>query len=178
MSYGEIPRGLADLQVAPLTGNTPGTWVDIPGARTLSFNADADSDELEGDNAIIAKVMNPPSLSGSIEIGRLNPAAMAVLIGSTASTTGTTPNAVTTLDQKSDINVSYYQIAGQAPGVDAEDSAYRVIIMKALSTSGPDESLEVNSWNTPTIDFEGLDISGVLVRREFYEKSVALPPSS
>lgn len=178
MGYGEIPRGLSDLQVAPLTGNTPGTWVDVPGIRTLSFNMDADSDELEGSNQVIAKVMNPPSLTGSIELGRLNPAALAVLLNGSAETDGTTPNAVTTLDQTNEANMSYIQIAGQAPSADLEGSAYRVILMKVLTTGGPDESLSVNAWNTPTINFEGLDIDGVAIRRQWYETEAALPPSS
>ena len=177
MAFAEIPRGLADLQIAPLVGDTPGTWVDIPGARTLSFNTEADSDELEGDNGIIAKVRNPFSLSGNIEVGRINLASQAVMVGGQAETTGTTPNSVTSLAQSGGVDVAYFTIAGQAPGVDVEGSAYRVTLLKLLTTSGPSETLEVNSWNTPTIDFEGLEVDGDLLIREQYETEVALPPA-
>ena len=81
MGVAEIARGLGDLQVAPVLGDVPGVWVDVPGARSLSFNTESDSDELEGDNQVIAKVRNAPSLSGSIELGRINLAALAVLLG-------------------------------------------------------------------------------------------------
>lgn len=177
MAYGEIARGLADLQVAPLTGDVPGTWVDVPGARSLSFNTESDSDELEGDNQIIAKVRNAPSLSGSIELGQINLAALAVLLGGTVETTGVTPNAISSLEQSSANVTAYFTVAGQAPGVDASGSAYRVTIKKAITTSGLDETMEVNSWNTPSLDFEGLAVGGVLLVREQYETEVPLPPA-
>ena len=178
MADAEIARGLADLQVAPITGaDVVGTWVDVPGARSLSFNVESDSDELEGDNGIIAKVRNPKSLSGSIEIGKINLAALAVLLGGAVETSGTGATAVSELEEEAGTSVSYYQLAGQAPGVDVEGSAYRVTIKKALTPSGLDETLEVNSWTTPSLDFEGLPIGGVLLARAQYAVEVALPPA-
>ncbi|WP_300268720.1 hypothetical protein [Microbacterium sp.] len=173
----EIARGLADLQVAPLTGagDTPGAWVDVPGARSLSFNVESDSDELEGDNEIIAKVRNPKSLTGSIEIGRINLAALAVMLGGQVETGGV--SGVTKLDELAGSDISFYAIAGQAPGVDVSGSAYRVVIPKALTTSGLDETMEVNAWNTPTLDFEGLAVDGILLTREQYEDASDIPTS-
>lgn len=177
MSFGEIPRGLSDLQVAPLVGDTPGTWVDIPGARTLSFNVEADSDELEGDNQIIAKVRNAPSLSGNIETGRINLSSQATMIGGEVETEGETPNSISELKQSAGSDIVYFTLAGQAPSVDTAGSAYRVTLLKLLATSGPSETLEVNSWNTPTIDFEGLGVDGFLLTRQQYETEVPLPPA-
>jgi hypothetical protein len=175
----EIARGLGDLQVAPLTGaDVVGSWVDVPGSRSLSFNISSDSDELEGDNRIIAKVRNPKSLTGSIEIGQINLAALAVLLGGAAETTGTGDTAVTKLEESAGLSTGSYRICGQAPGVDMEGSAYRVTILKALTTNGLDETLEVNAWNTPTLDFEGLASNGKLLVREQYAKEVALPPAA
>lgn len=179
MAFGEIPRGLADLQVAPLdAADAVGAWVDVPGARSLSFNTESDSDELEGDNQIIAKVRNAPSLSGSIELGRINLAALAVMLGGTVETEGVAPNAISSLEQSSSAGTDYFAIAGQAPGVDASGSAYRVTIKKAITTSGLDETMEVNAWNTPSLDFEGLAVGGVLLVRQQYETMVALPPTA
>lgn len=172
MGVAEIARGLADLQVAPLTGGTVGAWVDVPGARSLSFNTESESDELEGDNEVIAKVRNAPSLSGSIELGRINLAALAVILGGSVETSGVAPATVTKLNQSGSVDMTFFTIAGQAPGVDTAGSAYRVTIPKALATSGPDETMEVNAWNTPGIDFEGLALDGVLVTREQYAQAV------
>lgn len=179
MGNAEIARGLGDLQVAPLTGaDVVGAWVDVPGSRSLAFNVSSDSDELEGDNSIIAKVRNPKSLSGSIEIGQINLAALAVILGGQVETTGEAPNAVSALKEAAGIGTSFYRIAGQAPGVDVEGSAYRVTILKALTTNGLDETMEVNAWNTPTLDFEGLASGGFLLIREQFETEVALPPAA
>lgn len=180
MGVAEIPRGLADLQVAPLTGSafTLGAWVDVPGARSLAFAISSDSDELEGDNKIIAKARNPKSLTGSIEIGQINLAALAVMLGGEAETTGTAPAAVTKLEEADGVTNAYYRICGQAPGVDAEGSAYRATILRAITTSGLDETMEVNAWNTPSLDFEGLAHNGVLLVREQFETEVALPPAA
>lgn len=177
MAYAEIPWGLADLQVAPLVNDEPGTWVDVPGARSLSFNTESDSEELEGDNEIIAKMRLPKSLSGSIELGRIPLAALAVMLGGAVETDGSGPNAVSKLEEAGGSATSFYSIAGQAPGADVEGSAYRVTIPKALTTSGLDETMEVNSWNTPTLDFEGLAVDGVLLVREQYQTEVSLPPA-
>ncbi len=178
MGVAEIARGLGDLQVAPVIGDVPGVWVDVPGARSLSFNTESDSDELEGDNQVIAKVRNAPSLSGSIELGRINLAALATLLGGQVETEGLEGAQITRLTQSGGNQVAYYAIAGQAPGVDVAGSAYRVLIHKALTTSGLDETMEVNSWNTPSLDFEGLAVNGILLTREQYEAEVPLPPTA
>ena len=178
MGHAEIARGLAALQVAPLTGaDVVGSWVDVPGSRSLAFAVSSDVDELEGDNGIIAKTRTPKSLSGSIEIGQINLAALAVLLGGTVETEGTAPEVVTSLKESAGVGTAYYRIAGQAPGVDVEGSAYRVTVLKALTTNGLDETMEVNSWNTPTLDFEGLDSGGFLLIREQFQEMVALPPA-
>jgi hypothetical protein len=176
MAYGQIGRGLDDLGVYVLgAGDTPGSKVDIPGSRSLAFTVESDSDELEGDNSVIAVVRNPKSLSGSIEIGMISLSGLAAMVGGTAGTTGSTPNAITTLDESSAAPARYFQAIGQAFSQDQNGSAYRVTLKKLLVTSGPDETMSVNEWNTPTLDFEGVAVGGVLLTRAQYETSAALP---
>lgn len=174
MSYtgATIPRGLGDLKVAPMTGDTPGTNVDVPGIRTLSYNVEADSDELEGDNAIIAVVRNAAKLSGSMELGSVSLPALAAILGGTATSSGTTPNRILTYNQTNAASTYYFQVTGQAAAADG--GAYRVVLKKVIAISGPDESLSVNSWNTPTLDFEGSGVGGVLLVRSAYETEVAI----
>lgn len=174
MAFGEIPRGLEDLKVAVLTADTPGSSVDVPGARSLTWNVESDSDDLEGDNAVIATVRNPKSLTGSVEIGRINLAALAAMAGGTVGTSGTTPNVIQTLNESSASATVYFQATGQAPSQDSSGSAYRALLKKLLVTSGPNESMTVNEWSTPTLDFTGVAISGVLLTRSNYETSAAL----
>lgn len=175
MAFGEIPRGLADLKVYPITGvSTVGSSVDVPGIRSLSFNVDSSSDELEGDNTIIAKAPGPKSASGSMELGRIPLAALAVMFGGTVGTSGVTPNQISSLDRSDAVSFNFFQIVGQAPDAETSTGAYRVTLYKANATSGLDETMETSSWNTPSLDFDLVAISGNLIKRQQYETSVAI----
>jgi hypothetical protein len=172
--YSEIPRGLLQLYVNVLTADTPGANIQVPGARGLTFTVESDSDTLEGDNSVIATVRNPKSLTGSIELGRINLAAMAAMVGGTVGSAGSTPNVILTLAESSASATNYFQAQGNTTSQDSSGSGYRVILKKLLVTSGPDESMTVNEWNTPTLDFTGVAISGTLLERKGYETYVAL----
>lgn len=171
---GEIPRGLADLAVYPYPGLTK---VDIPGIRQLAFTVESDSDQLEGDNAVIAVVRNPKSLSGSIELGQINLAALAAMNGGTVTGGGTGTDETLTLDEASAASTLYFRCLGQAYSQDVNGTGYRVDLKKILVTSGPDETMGVNEWNTPTLSFEGVEVGGVLLSRIQYETYAALPAS-
>ena len=170
MAYGEIPRGLEDMAAYILSSSdVPGTKVDGPGARTLTWTIASDSDQLEGDNSIIAVVRNPKKLTGSVEVGRTNLAFFATCVGGTASTSGTSPNGITTLDESSSAGSRYVQIKGNTYSQDASGSGYEITLKKCLVTGGPTETLGVGAWSTPGFDFEGSAVSGVLLTRKNYE---------
>lgn len=174
MAFGEIPRGIEDMWIALVTGDTPGTWVDVPGIRSLEVSISTDSDRLEGDNRVIAVSPGTKELTGSIELGQINLAALAVMKGGTVATTGTTPNVVNSLEESDTVISRYFAIQAAAPSADASGSEYQIEIKKAAAVSGLDETLSVNEWNTPTIDFEGVGVSGVLLERRQYETAIGL----
>lgn len=174
---GTISRGLADLKVYVLgpTG-TPGTAVDVAGARVFEFNTESDSEEIEGDDQIMAIARNAKRGSGSIEVGRVSLAAYAAMLGGTVDTEGTTPDVIDTYEEPADNTVIYFQVKAQSKGYDKAGSAYRVTVPNALVTSGPSESMGVSAWNTPTIDIQFLPRAAdqVMVIREQYETLEAL----
>jgi len=172
--YGEIPRGLEQLIVNVLTNDTPGSNVLVPGSRGLDWNIESDSDELEGDNSVIAVARNPKSLSGSIEIGRIGLTPLAAMIGGTVASTGTTPSVILSLEESGSSASSYFQAVGNTKSADTGTSGYRATLLKLLVTSGPNESLTVNEWNTPTLDFTGVARGGILLKRQGFETYVAL----
>src|SRR5690349_16867117 len=116
--YGEIPRGLDQLFVNVLTGDTPGTNVAVPGVRGLSFTVESDSDTLEGDNQVIATVRDPKSLTDSIDLGRINLAALAAMLGGTVGSAGSTPNTILSLDESSAAGSQYFQAQGNTHSQD------------------------------------------------------------
>lgn len=173
MSFGRIARGLNDVKLYPLiAADAFGTGVDAPGARTLSYSTASDTDPWEGDDTIIANVANAPVGSGSLATGALSLAALAVVLGGTASTTGTTPNQVTTLEQSGAASLRYFGATGQAKAADG--GAYRVTIHKAIATDVSEE-LAVNAWNEPTISFEFIpNTADKFITRAQYETLAAL----
>ena len=175
-NYGEIPRGLDDLKVYVLdNAGSPGTAVDVPGVQSLDWSVESDSDELRGDNSAIALVRNAKTVSGTVRIAKINLTALAAMIGGTVTTGGTGATETQTLEETSAAPARYFQIVGQAGSQDANGSAYRVTIYKALVTSGPNETLEIDSWSTPELDFDAVaNGSGNLLRRQNYATGVAI----
>jgi len=170
VAYGEVPRGIEDIKAYVLnSSDVPGAAVDGPGARNLNWTIESDSDQLEGDNSIIAVVRNPKRLTGSVEVGRTNLAFFAAVVGGTVATSGSTPNGVTTLDESASAGSRYTQIKGNTYSQDASGSGYEVTLKKLLVTGGPTETLAVGEWSTPGFDFEGSAVSGVLLTRKNYE---------
>lgn len=175
MGFGEIPRGLDDLKVYVLTGETPGSAVDVPGSQALEWSVESDSDELRGDNQAIALVRNPKTVSGTVRVARINMAAIAAMVGGTVVTTGTTPNQIISLEESSAAPARYFQVVGQAASADANGSAYRITIYKALVTGGPNETMTIDEWSTPEFEFEAIaNASGNLLKRANYETGVPI----
>lgn len=172
--YGEIPRGLEDLAAYILTADVAGTKVDGPGARNLNFTIESDSDQLEGDNSIIAVVRNPKRLTGSVEVGRTNLAFFQTVVGGTATTSGSSPNTIISLDESASAGNRYFQLKANTYSQDVSGTGYEVTLKKLLVTGGPTETLAVGEWSTPAFDFQGSAISGVLLTRKNYETYTAL----
>lgn len=176
MAYGEIPRGLDDLGVYVLgAADAPGSKVDVPGAQSLEWSVESDSDELRGDNAAIALVRNPKTVSGTIRVARINLTAIAAMVGGTVVTSGVAPNEIQALEETSAAPARYFQIIGQATSADTNGSAYRVTIYKALVTGGPNETLTIDEWSTPEFEFEAIALTnGNLLKRQNYQTAVAI----
>ena len=175
--FGEIPRGLDDLAVYVLDAtDTPGTKVDVPGAQSLEWSVESDSDELRGDNQAIALVRNPKTVSGTIRVARINLGAMVAMVGGTVVVTASgMANEVQSLEETSAAPARYFQIVGQATSADANGSAYRVTIYKCLVTGGPNETLTIDEWSTPEFEFESIAISnGDLLKRANYKTATPI----
>lgn len=177
-SYGEIPRGIEDFKVDALTAaDVPsGVKTDMPGIQTVSFNITSDSDEVKGDDVILATVRSAKKLEGQIGIARINLNALAIICGGTV-TTGTpgTPTETQTLNETDAAPSLFFAGYALANSYDASGTAYFVTFKKLTVTSGPDESLAVDEFNSPTIDIEGTGVSGVILTRQLQKQKTAIP---
>lgn len=175
MATGQIVRGLSDLAVFVLgAADAPGSKVDVPGARAFDVSVDSDSDELEGDDTIIAVAYGSKKGSGSMEMGKANLTARAAMLGGTVTTSGTTPNEVSTWDEPAGANQIWVKISAQAKLADVAGGAYQVDINKAKA-GGSSESFGQSAWNTPSLDFSFVESSaGKFITRKLQETLVAL----
>lgn len=180
MDDGAAPRGLDDLRIVELDSSdlppiVDTNLIDVVGSRALNFNVESDSDELEGDNSTIAIARDAKKVTGSVELGLMNLDAIGTFTGGTPVDTGTGSSRIIYLEEDAQSPTQYIQIIGQAPDRRTSGCVYRVTIYKALVTSGPDESMTVNEWSTPTLDFEGTENpSGKLLRRTHFADDVAI----
>lgn len=154
LAYGELPFGIRDARIYPLTGDTPGTGVDVPRIRTVDLGVESDSTELEGDDVRVAVHSFGKRMTGSIESGGLNLDTLVVLEGGSVSTTGVTPNRITTYIVRGNQSQGYFKIIGQMYGDDAGD--LHLIAYKVKATSGPNYSFTNGEFALTTCDLEAV----------------------
>ena len=111
-----IPFGLRDVKLTPLgaDGATPGTSVDLPVSRTLSFSDTEDFQELRGDDTVVATHGNGTTVEWSLEAGGISLEAYAVMAGGTITSSGTTPAQKKVYSKSVTSARPYFKIEGQA----------------------------------------------------------------
>lgn len=111
-----LPFGLRDVKLTPLgaDGATPGTPVDLPVSRTLSFSETEEFEELRGDDTVAASHGSGPIVEWDLESGGISLEAYAVMAGGTVATSGVTPNQVKTYSKEITDARPYFKIEGQS----------------------------------------------------------------
>lgn len=134
MSFTTIPLpfGCRDVKISPLAGETPGTAIDLPNARTFSFSAAEDFEELRGDDGLVAMHGKGEAVDWSLEGGGISLEAVKAMYGGTITTTGTTPSQVKTFDKLGLDQRPYFQVEGQAISDSGGD--FHVILYKCRAT--------------------------------------------
>lgn len=132
IAFDPLPYGVRDLKVRPLTAEVAGAGVDFPRVRQLNF-AEAESfDDLRGDDGLIAVHGKGPQVNWEIEQGGVTFAALQVINGGTLTTTGVTPNQITTYLKKGTDQRPYFQIEGQVISDSGGD--FHVLLYKCKAT--------------------------------------------
>ncbi len=131
MGYGEVPYGINAIKVVPMgTAQTP---VELPIAQKLTFKETIEAASLKGNGMVKAAVAHFQGLEWSLEAGGISLAALAVMTGRTATTTGVTPARVTTAKASGGGNFPYFKIYGKSLGDSTDD--IHCIIYKAKITA-------------------------------------------
>lgn len=153
--YGEIPFGVRDAAIFPLTGDTPGTGIDIPRIRQVEMNVTRDSAELEGDDVTVAVQSFAKTMEGSIEAGGISLAAIAVLEGGTvgAEAGSGTDHSVTYAVRGDDVD-GYFQLIAQSIANDGGD--VHLVVYKVKATSGPNYNFENGNFFLTQCDLQAV----------------------
>ena len=134
-----LPYGLRDTKITPYTSDaltTFTTGTDNPNARTMSFEESEEYTELRGDDKLVAIRGQGASVDWEMEHGGISIPAYKNMNGGTISTTGVTPNQITTYTKKVTDARPYFKAEGQAisdTGGDFHVVLYRARASESLS---------------------------------------------
>lgn len=131
-----LPYGLRDVKLTGYTNATTlaGTSVDLPNARTLTFEEAEDFEELRGDDKVIATRGKGPSVSWELESGGVSLEALVVLNGGTLTASGTAPAQVKTYKKKVTDARPEFKAEGQAISENGGD--FHVVLYRCKATGG------------------------------------------
>jgi hypothetical protein len=142
-----LPFGMRDTMVTPYTDQgltTLGTGVDSPNARTLSFSESEDYEELRGDDKVIAIRGLGASVEWEMEAGGISIPAYKNMNGGETTTTGVTPDQVTTYTKKVTDARPYFKAEGQAMSDSGGD--FHVVLYRSRASEGVEGELSDGSF--------------------------------
>jgi hypothetical protein len=176
-----LPYGLRNTRITPYTtqlNTTLGTGAVHPNARSMSFSESEDYEELRGDDKVIAIVGKGASVEWEMEHGGVNVPTYKLMAGGTSSTSGTTPNQVTTFTKKVTDARPYFKAEGQAIS-DLGGDFHAVLYRCKASDSLEGELADGSFWLTGAsgIALPALLTGKVDVLYEFVLNETAVAPA-
>lgn len=173
VTYGRYVFGLNDLKVTNIGGTTQ---EDLDAAMELEFAVTLKEGMVEGDDTIKALFAFAIGGEGKVSAGALSTAAIAIITGRTLSTSGTTPNEVTTLTISAADRMPYFKLYGKS--LDDETGDLQIQIFKCKIKGQFALSLKNGEFMSPGFDFQAVDDnSNGIVDYVQNETAVDLPTS-
>lgn len=131
-----LPYGLRDTKLTSYTTEAATTLsaasTDNANARTMSFSEAEDFEELRGDDKLIAVRGKGAQVEWDMEHGGITLPAYKIMAGGTLTTTGVTPNQITTFAKKVTDQRPYFKGEGQSINDNGGD--FHVVIYKARAS--------------------------------------------
>ena len=174
VTYGDKIYGARDLKVTNIGGTTQ---EDLGGIQSLSVELVFAGDTLKGDDITIASINFPTHGEGSMAAGTISSAALAIMTGKSLSTSGTTPNEITTLQIDAGDNMPYFKIYGKAVGAESTDDMHLLLYKVKLSSLNA-FSIENESWRITEIEFMAFDDGSNGILKLVQNETAAALPSS
>jgi hypothetical protein len=143
LAINRLPYGLRDIKVATLdNAGVKGTLIDFPNAQTLEFEETTTTQELRGDDTVVAKRTSVDAVSWTLDGGGISFEAMVVIAGGAVASTGVTPSVVKTWSRLgTDVYPDFY-MEGQALSESGGDHHTIIHRAKAEQISGSHQDQE------------------------------------
>lgn len=161
-----LPYGLRDvqlLQYSSLAATTFGTTlVDLPVARTFSFNDTEEYEDLRGDDKLVTSHGQGSQVEWEIESGGISFAAHAILAGGVVVETGITPNQVKRYRKKTTDQRPFFTALGQAINDNGGD--FQGVVWCCRSTGNVEGELADGQFLIPSVSGIGFPcrVSGMV----------------
>jgi len=137
LSTTRLPYGLRDVKVATLdNAGVKNTLVDLPNAQTFEFQESTESQELRGDDTVVATRVTVSGVEWTLEAGGISFEAMVVIAGGTVSSTGVTPNVVKSWVRMGTDAYPDFYVSGLAMSESGGDHVVKIHRAKATQISG------------------------------------------
>lgn len=168
-----LPYGLRDVklvQYPSLEANTFGSvLVDLPNARTMSFNDTEEYDDLRGDDKLITSHGQGSQTEWEIESGGISFAAHAILAGGVVIETGISPNQKKRFRKKTSDQRPFFTAMGQS--ISDAGGDFHGIIYLCRSTGNVEGELADTEFLTPGVSGIGFPcrVSGMVAGTEILD---------
>lgn len=168
-----IPYGLRDvklIQYPTLDALSFGvTLVDLPVARTMSFNDTEEYEELRGDDKLVTSHGQGATVEWEIESGGVSFAAHAILAGGVVIETGVSPNQVKRFRKKSLDQRPFFIAIGQSINDNGGD--FKPIIWRCRSTGNIEGELGDGQFFIPSVSGTGFpcNVTGLVAGTEILD---------
>jgi hypothetical protein len=172
-----LPYGLRDVKIIPYPDSTATTFgstlLDLPVARTFSFNEDEDFDDLRGDDQLITSHGQGPQVDWQLESGGLSFGTFCAIAGGQVITTGISPNQVNRLRKKVTDQRPFFTVVGMSISDNGGD--FQGIVYRARATDKLEHELGDGEFLIPTASGTGFPcnvtglVNGVEINGTVYD---------
>lgn len=174
VTYGNVVYGLRDIKITNLAGTTQ---EDLGAAMTMTVQPITSGGRMEGDDAIKAIISFIIGAEGSFSGGELSSAALAIITGKSLTTTGSSPNEVTTLQLDEGDNFPYFKVYGKA--LDEGSGDMHVLLSKVKVEGGFEvTNLENGNFRVSNISVTAVDDGSNGVMKIVQNETAAALPAS
>lgn len=167
-----LPYGLRDVKVTPISqAGVLGTAVDLPNARTFSFEESEEFEELRGDDKVVASRGQGATVGWELESGGISLEAYAAMNGGEVVVSGVTPNTIRTYTKKTTDAKPRFQVEGQALSESGGD--FHCVLPNCKATDGLEGEMSDGSFWLTSASGTAIGDPSTDILYEFVENETA-----